>query len=183
MITDTIPTTPTLVLIKPEYICIEVSPSLTLGPITGTTVLIANLSERIPRESAFEATAVLIDNTVIKADEIRDSPVIRNLLMSSDILSALTSSLIAEHIPKARTQLSMGTTKLLQKKLINCAIPRSRVFVLSEVSVPPETPTIMQNAGKKAKAKSAQILMVEYVIFIQSVIYVHSITVIIKVDA
>ena len=79
--TAMIPTTPTLLRISEEYACIDRSPSLITPPITGTTELIANLTERKPIASALAATAVFIERIKKNTNSHTEKTVVRYFLI------------------------------------------------------------------------------------------------------
>ena len=68
----------------------------------------------------------------------------------------MSSLLIPEQIPIARKQFESGRKIFFEIKFKACASESKSVFVEKAVTVFPEAATIMQNAGTKAKIKSAQ---------------------------
>ena len=76
--------------------------------MTGTTEFIANLTERSPIASAFDATAVLRESIETKAVAQTETAVIRYFLQLFINAPKLSSFLIPEQIPSAKKQFDRG---------------------------------------------------------------------------
>ena len=152
-------------------------------PITGTTLLIANLMDRSPSASARDATAVFIESTDTKvAADIEINEVMQrfNVSVNLPILSSLFSD---EHIPNARKQLISGINIFDATKESPCASISNIELVENDVVAPPDAATMAQKTGMNANIKSAATAIAVAEEDIQGVIAVTIMTAIIRADA
>ena len=123
--------------------------------------LIANLTDLKPKASALEATAVFTDNTETNTADNEEIIVVIMPFREAVIPLKFKSFLNEEQTPSAKKQFVIGMKNKLEIKFSPCARIKSVVFTEKDVIVPPEVATIMQNAGKNAKVKSAHNFTVE----------------------
>lgn len=126
------------------------SPSLIDPPITGTTVLIKNLTDLMPKISLLEDTAVLIDKTETNIAETKAIEVVSTRLTVAKKLAKLSSLLSPEHTLIAKKELIIGIKIFAEINDNPCANINSEALVENVVSVPPPIAIIEQNAGINA---------------------------------
>lgn len=152
-------------------------------PITGTTLLMANLIDLSPRASARDATAVFIESTDTNAAaQTETSEVIQRFKVPVN-LPIFSSLFNDEHIPRARKQFISGMNILDAVNESPWASISSIELVENDVVTPPEAATMAQKTGINANIKSAATAIAVAEEDIQGVIFVTITTAIISAEA
>jgi len=118
--------------------------------MTGTTELITNLTDLIPRMSAFDATVVLRERIETNAPDKTAIDFVIMFFNPVNNLCRFSSCLNPEQIPSAKKQLTTGIKTFAEMTESPCASSKSNVLVDAAAAVDPEVTSIIANTGTNA---------------------------------